>query len=96
MDGITVNGLTGRLWMCKRKDGHAMGLIVTVSMVGGLAEQLYLFRNAVETPLMTGAKIMCRVDGTVHDIECEICGTRRTWYEGKGALKRAVVSYLAE
>lgn len=98
MNGIRVNGLTGRLWMCKRKDGHALGLIVMTSMLDGLVEQLYLFRNSVETVSMTetDAKIMCRVDGTVHDIECEICGTRRTWYEGKGALKRAVASYLAE
>lgn len=97
MDGITVNGLTGRLWMCKRRDGHALGLVVTVSAPDGLVEHLYLFRNSVKAELADGeAQILGHVEGTMHDIECTLCDAKRTWYEGRGALKRAVASYLAE
>ena len=96
MDG-RVNGLTGRLWMCRRKDGHALGLIVTTAMPDGLVEHLYLFRNSVSAEFANGeAKIMGHVEGTMHDIECTMCTSKRTWWEGKGALKRAVASYLAE
>lgn len=96
MDGITVNGLTGRLWLCKRKDGHALGLIVTVNTIDGWVEHLYLFRNAVMVASVNDANILGHLEGTMHDIECEICREKRTWYEGKGAMKRAVASYLAE
>lgn len=96
MDG-TVNGLTGRLWMCKRRDGHALGLVVTVNAPDGLMEHLYLFRNSVFAEFADGeAQILGHVEGTMYDIECTLCDAKRTWYEGKGALKRAVASYLAE
>jgi len=97
MDGIKVDGLTGRLWMCKRKDGHALGVIVTISVPDGLVEHLYLFRNSVLAEFANSeAKIIGHVEGTMHDIECTMCKAKRTWWEGKGALKRAVASYLAE
>lgn len=97
MDGITVNGLTGRLWMCKRRDGHVLGLVVTVSAPDGLMDHLYLFRNSVKAECADGeAQILGHVEGTMYDIECTLCDAKRTWYEGKGALKRAVASYLAE
>lgn len=96
MDGA-VKGLTGRLWMCKRKDGHVLGLVVTVSVPDGLIEQLYLFRNAVMAESVgRDASVLGHAEGTMHDIECTLCSAKRTWWEGKGALKRAVASYLAE
>lgn len=96
MDG-TVQNLTGRLWMCKRKDGHVLGLVVAVGVAEGLVEQLYLFQAAVlDVAQLDQAKIKGRVEGTMYDIECEHCRALRTWHEGKGAMKRAVASYLAE
>lgn len=93
-DAITVDGIIGRLWMCKRKDGHILGIVVAVCIPNvGMIEHLYVFRQAVSLDEKDQAQILGRVEGTVYDIACTLCDAKRTWYEGKGALKRAIASY---
>ena len=97
MDGITIAGQTGRLWLCKKEDGHALGLRVKVYVEGLLVEQLMLFRNAVMPQFAPSeAKSMGFAEGTHYDIPCDICGSTRTWWMGNGAKKRALKTYLAE
>lgn len=96
MDGITVAGWTGRLWCCKKEDGHPLGLRVKVQVEGTLVEQLMLFRNAVMPELLSDAKPMGFAEGTHYDIPCDICGSTRTWWMGNGAMKRALKTYVAE
>ena len=80
MDGILSDGRKGKLFFCKRHDGHALGIV--------LDKQLLLFRSALvfshaiydksgvieisPRSIIGRPKIM---DG----IECDICGATRTW-----------------
>ncbi len=98
MDGIiTVNGQAGRLWLCKKNGGHALGLRVQVQVEGLFVERLMLFRNAVKVECVESeARVMGYPEGTVHDIECTLCKSKRTWWMGKGGLKLALRTYLAE
>ena len=90
MDGILNDGQRGRLWMCKKNNGHALGIIIIDKHS---IERLLLFREArsldfVRTGITTvvfstATKTKCIADGTIHDIECEICGAKRTWWMDK-------------
>jgi hypothetical protein len=73
-----------RAWRCAQ--GHALGGLVYHSGVWAL----YLFRTAqvmngqqgwaaqelLDLPLMGGPLV-----GTFYEIECSICGEKRSWYE---------------
>jgi hypothetical protein len=90
MDGILLDGRKGKLWFCKRHDGHALGLRVNISTAGGLEDRLLLFRNAVPVEAgkvdLSSVRVKAKLDGTTHDIECEICGSTRTWWNETTAL----------
>lgn len=98
LDGIVmVNGQTGRLWLCKRHDGHALGLRVKVQREGLSVEQLMLFREAVMPEcVQTEARHLCFAEGTAHTIECSICRARRTWWMSENGKNLLVKTYLAE
>lgn len=90
MDGILSDGRKGKLWFCKRHDGHALGLRVTIPTASGIEDRLLLFNSAV---LVVGGKadlskvrVKTKLDGTAHDIECEICGATRTWQNERTGL----------
>lgn len=98
MDGILTDGRTGKLWMCKKHDGHALGLHVCVSVNNHFVDQLLLFKDAVrvgettdiKTVSMPDVKIKGTIEGTTYDLECEICGAKRTWWMGEAALERFI------
>lgn len=87
MDGILVDGRTGKLWLCERH-GHALGMIMTVPMNGRFVEGLLLFREAVrvgkvngnETVMLPLVQTKGFLEGTMHNIECELCDHKRTWW----------------
>ena len=91
MDGILTDGRAGKLWMCKRNDGHALGIILSGLERGDAVERLLLFRETFapggdfkgKTLVLPLIKTMGLAEGTVHDIECEICGAKRTWWIDK-------------
>lgn len=97
MDGILPDGRTGRLWMCKKHDGHALGLHIRVKENDLHLDLLLEFRNAVNVE-STEQKIFELIDvqtsgtleGTKRDIECTICGSKRTWWMGEAAFERFV------
>jgi hypothetical protein len=92
MDGILMDGRRGRLWLCKREDGHALGLHIRVERMDVLLE----FREAVEVGDVSDGKAVClpkvgisgQLEGTKRDIECTVCGEKRTWWMGEAALER--------
>jgi hypothetical protein len=85
-----MDGSKGKLWFCRRKDGHALGLRVTISTAGGIEERLLLFDQAVTVEAgkadLSAVRVKGKLSGTMHDIECEICGSTRTWWSYKPAL----------
>lgn len=96
MDGILSDGRTGRLWMCKKHYGHALGLHVRELQASGLwLDVLLEFRAAVAVGMekdnktvVLSAQISGALEGTKRDIECTICGSKRTWHMGEAALER--------
>jgi hypothetical protein len=84
MNGMLMDGRIGKLWLCK-KNGHALGIVV---MDKTFVDRLLLFRAAVvvDEPYITGTvalvsvKVIGEPEGTMRDIECDICGARRTWW----------------
>jgi hypothetical protein len=97
MDGILTDGRTGKLWMCKKHEGHALGLHVRELQESGAWLDLLLeFREAVRvgeckdnaTVALPDVMISGVVEGTKRDIECTICAARRTWFMGEVALER--------
>ena len=79
MDGILSDGRKGKLFFCRRHDGHVLGLHVNVSIAGGFIDRLLLFREAVTVENLSQARVKTKLDGTSHEIEGGICGTKRTW-----------------
>lgn len=95
MDGILSDGRVGRLWMCKRHGGHALGLHIREKQNSGAwLDLLVEFRAAVEIdPAMdkvdlSNVMTSGTLEGTKRDIECTICDAKRTWYMGEAALER--------
>ena len=91
MDGVLADGRKGKLWFCKRHDGHALGLRIFVPIANkDYMERLLLFNCAVS--VVNGAidlsdvRVKAKLDGTALDIECEICGAKRTWWSEQTAL----------
>lgn len=89
MDGILKDGRVGELWMCKRENGHVLGLHVRVSNgnAGVKIDKLLLFRNAVRSECLDDAKVLGTVEA-MEDIECDICDSKRTWGIGDASLER--------
>ncbi len=84
MDGVMSDGRKGKLWMCRREHGHALGIVID--------SKLLLFRSALVVPsgvhemalpMMRGKGF---VEGTMRDIECELCESKRTWYMSEKAV----------
>lgn len=101
MDGILPDGREGRLWMCKKHDGHVLGLQVREKQENGAWLDLLLeFRLAINVGDCVDKRIVAlpdmrisgTVEGTKRDIECTICGSKRTWYMGYAALERFLES----
>lgn len=95
MDGILSDGRVGRLWMCKRHGGHALGLHIREKQESGAwLDLLVEFRAAVEVDPAIGKMDLANVmtsgtlEGTKRDIECTICESKRTWYMGEAAFER--------
>lgn len=96
MDGILPDGRTGKLWMCKKHEGHVLGLQVRVNEGGSFLDLLLEFRVAINVGDCSDKKIVelpemlisGTVEGTKRDIECTICGSKRTWWMGEAALER--------
>jgi hypothetical protein len=94
MDGILADGRIGKLWMCKRQDGHALGIILSERGM----ERLLLFRVSPNLDiqdekivLIPSSVVLGIVEGTMHDIECNLCGAKRTWWMDK----KITISLLA-
>jgi hypothetical protein len=88
MDGVLADGRHGRLWFCRKKDGHALGLMV--------GDRLLLFRHAVAVVDLSQAQVLTKLVGTAHEIECEICGSVRSWWNDKPALNVLKALYEKE
>lgn len=89
MDGVLQDGRAGKLWMCKKEDGHVLGLHVRVSNNGLKLDKLLLFRNAVLPECLDEAQVMGTVE-SMEDIECSLCDAERTWHIGSAALERFI------
>lgn len=100
MDGILLDGRKGKLWMCKKHDGHALGIVIRAKVENRFTHQLYLFRGAVMVGAALDMKaigilpatILGAVEGTMRDIECDCCHSKRTWWTGAAALERFLES----
>ncbi len=100
MDGILLDGRTGKLWTCSKTGGHVLGLLMRVDVNGRMMDQLLLFRHTVnigevedhKTVALPEVKTIGFPEGTMHDIECEFCGQKRTWWMGQAALDRFLES----
>lgn len=96
MDGILTDGRTGKLWTCSKHSGHALGLLLRVEVDGHFVDRLLLFRETVDVGEVNSKKTVALpvlktrgyVEGTVHDIECDLCTAKRTWWMGESALER--------
>ncbi|MBI5964913.1 MAG: hypothetical protein HY863_15650 [Chloroflexi bacterium] len=94
MDGQITDGRTGRLWMCKKHEGHPLGIILNENG----RERLLLFRMAINVErdnvkiiVLPPMVVMGLVEGTMYDIECNLCGAKRTWWIDK----KITISLLA-
>ena len=85
MDGILADGRKGTIWLCKKNNGHALGLVVN--------DKLVLFRHAVEANNLGAGVTLGSVD-SMNDIECDICNAKRTWHIGEAALERFIEKRL--
>lgn len=100
MDGVLSDGRTGKLWTCNKHSGHALGLLMRVRVEGHFVDRLLLFRetcdvgefNEKKTVTLPALKTMGFVEGTMHDIQCDLCGETRTWWMGEAALERFIES----
>lgn len=91
MDGVLKDGRTGKLWLCKKENGHVLGVQIRVRSENNVfIDQLVLFRHAVLPGCEKKAEIMTTVDGNSHEIKCSICNTKRTWWMGAAALDRFI------
>jgi hypothetical protein len=96
MDGILMDGRTGKLWMCRKDQGHVLGIILSTRMDDHFVDQLVLFRHAVLPEFVTEeGTVMATVEGTMHNIECDLCHTKRTWWMGEAALDRFMAARRA-
>jgi hypothetical protein len=82
--------------MGKRYDGHALGIVLHVHVDDHFEDRLLLFRNAFVFSHAVYDKIgkieihsrstMGYVE-MMRDIECDICGAKRTWWADARALR---------
>lgn len=91
--------IRGEPWMCG--NGHLLGVMRQLDMHDEQGRPwrlyvLYKLRNArvgdcsmaaVEVPTEA---MDSRIEGTVHDIACNVpgCRERKTWWQGKQAMRR--------
>jgi hypothetical protein len=80
MDGVLSDGRKGKLFFCRRHDGHALGIV--------LDKQLLLFRHALVLSHAIYDKVgvveiaprsIIGRPKLMDDIECDCCGATRTW-----------------
>lgn len=103
MDGILTDGRTGKLWMCKKHDGHVLGLHIRDGDGDHYIDLLLEFRVAInvgkdeenKTVALPNVQISGMLEGTKRDIECTICGAKRTWWMDK-KLVASLISPLYE
>jgi hypothetical protein len=99
MDAILLDGRHGRLWLCKKHEGHALGIILRETIDGHPVERLLVFRSSLylekyepkKIAILPPIKIIGLVEGTIHDIECDLCDAKRTWWMDK----KITISMLA-
>jgi len=104
MDGILTDGRVGRLWLCKKHEGHALGVILVVQVNRHLVERLLLFRESInfgenngkKTVVLPSIKTKGFVEGTMHDIECDLCDAKRTWWMDKKITMSLLAPLYAE
>lgn len=103
MDGTLKDGRTGMLFLCSRHSTHALGVILSVELEGRFSDQLLLFRDTVDIGDANGKRIALPevktkgyLEGTAHDIECDLCNAKRTWWKGSNVRKPVHRSYAAE
>lgn len=96
MDGLLADGRTGRLWMCKKHRGHALGMIVTVQLGGRFVEGLIMFRHALAVDAaggtidLTNAEVLGFLEGTMHEIECDLCNNKRSWWMDRKSIAQLI------
>lgn len=93
MDGIIVGTEhKGKLWLCRKTEGHILGLVVATMMRDRCIDRLLLLREAVDfsnpdndkpVHLPRDIKIIGHPEGTMHGIICSVCNARRTWWVEK-------------
>ena len=106
MDGMLTDGRIGRLWTCSKGSSHVLGVILHLELEGQFTDQLLLFRATVnintgdvngKPVALPDVKTRGFLEGTMHDIECDLCNAKRTWWMGRNGFKRAQLKmYLAE
>lgn len=83
MDGHFISLQDGKPWRCPNQ--HLLGIMRRERVNGGHAYRLYQLRAPLATdpdgkqPL----EWVARHEGTCHDISCEVCGARKTWWAAK-------------
>lgn len=106
MDGMLTDGRTGRLWTCSKGSSHVLGVILHLELEGRFIDQLLLFRTTVNvnTGGVNGKPVPLPdvrtkgfLEGTMHDIECDLCNAKRTWWIKRYSVRKQVNrSYVAE
>lgn len=95
----------GQPWACPK--GHMMGvskqLVVNEHGRKWRVDVLYKLRISlavdcenVESMQVPANTVDCRIEGTVHDITCSICGQQKTWWRGKQSLDRLLTKMGVE
>lgn len=95
MDGRTITLKDGKAWRCE--NGHLLGIMRREKIGSAHGYRLYLLKSAQygikeDVPFHW----IARVEGTCRDIECEICGTEKTWWAGQAAIEKLVGKELPE
>lgn len=102
MDGVLMDGRIGKLWMCKKTDGHALGIVIRAKIGERFAHQLFLFRGAIRVDgrqkvVVLLSSILGALEGTARDIECDCCHAKRTWWTGAAGMNALLkTDFVAE
>lgn len=89
--------ICGEPWLCRNH--HILGLSQRIDVKEGerkwkvdvlhkLRQSLDIDTDCLVEMAVPETDVDCRVEGTVHDIRCSVCGEKRTWWVGKQALNR--------
>lgn len=95
--------ICGEPWLCPK--GHVLGvsrqLVINERGRTWKVDVLYKLRCAIgrdwrdeKLQSVDAENVDCRMEGTVHDIRCSVCGEKRTWWQGQQSMQRLLTKVL--